>query len=144
MDGLEIIKAQFEGDQFAKQFGIVLDELSETSIKMHMVLKPQWNNLFNRPHGGVIYALADAAFSVIGNNSNNLSVALDCSITYHKSPDPGETLYVEGSRLAQSRRTGTYLFEEYIINAKGKQQIATMKSIVYRTGKPIDPNTPQE
>ena len=34
-------------------------------------------NWFSRVHGGAINALADAAFSVLANSSDNLAVALD-------------------------------------------------------------------
>jgi acyl-CoA thioesterase len=110
---------------------------------MHMHLQPRMLNLYARPHGGAIYALADAAFSVIANNSNNISVALDCAITYHNSPDPGILLEVEGELLATTRKTGSYLFKIFGITDAKKILVATMKSTVYRTGKPIDPNIPQ-
>ena len=135
---LDIVKEKFKEDRFAQNFGIVLDELTETEIKMHMVLKAKLNNLFARPHGGAIYALADAAFSVLGNNANNLSVAVECSISYHKSPEPESILFVEGKILALSRKLGTYYFELYKLDeGKNKVLIATMKSTLYRTGKQI-------
>jgi len=134
LDNLEIVREQFKSDAYANHFGIVLDALTNDTIQMHMQLKPEMNNLFARPHGGAIYALADAAFSVIANNANNLSVALDCSITYHNSPEPGEILTVHGELITGTKRTGSYLFK--IKDSKGIL-VATMKSIVYRTGKPI-------
>jgi len=36
MNNLEIIKDKFKKDSYAKEFGVVLDELTEDSIKMHM------------------------------------------------------------------------------------------------------------
>jgi acyl-CoA thioesterase len=140
MDSLELIKNKFKSDNYAKRFDIVLDALEENFVKMHMKLTPEMNNFHGRPHGGAIYALADAAFSIIGNNQNNISVALDCNIYYHASPNPGEILYVKGERLKQSQKIGTYLFTVYT-EVNGKQEkIATMTSNLYRTGKPYDPN----
>lgn len=135
---IEIVKKRFENDNFAKFLGIFLDELTENTIRMHMQLRDDMFNWFGRPHGGVIYSLADAAFSVLGNNSNNLAVALDCSITYHASPDPGTTLIVEGENLSSSRRTGSYLFKVYMEKKGARTLVATMKSVSYRTGKKID------
>jgi len=140
MDSLELIKNKFKNDNYAKKFDIVLDDLKEDFVKMHMKLTPEMNNFHGRPHGGAIYSLADAAFSIIGNNQNNISVALDCNIYYHASPNPGEILYVKGERLKQSRKIGTYLFTIYV-EVNGKQEkIATMTSNLYRTGKPHDSN----
>jgi acyl-CoA thioesterase len=140
---LEIVKKRFEGDNYARLLGIVLDELTDDTIQMHMQLREDMLNWFNRPHGGAIYALADAAFSLLGNNTNNLSVALDCSITYHASPDPGAILIVEGETLSATRRTAAFLFNVYMGKRGTRTLVATMKGVGYRTGKPIDPNIEQ-
>jgi uncharacterized protein (TIGR00369 family) len=140
MDKLEVIKEKFKNDSFAQSFGIILDELTEDTVKMHMVLKPEMNNFHGRPHGAAIYGLADAAFSVIGNNQNNISVALDCNIYYHASPEPGKNLYVIGKRINQTRKIGTYKFNLYTEENGYKVKVATMMSNLYRTGKAYDPN----
>jgi acyl-CoA thioesterase len=123
--------------------GIVLDKLTDDAIQMHMELREDMLNLFKQPHGGAIYSLADAAFSVLGNNKNNLSVALDCSITYHESAAPEGTLIVEGETLSTSRRTAVFLFKVYMEKGETRTLVATMKSVSYRTGKPIDPGIEQ-
>ncbi|MHA1149517.1 MAG: PaaI family thioesterase [Promethearchaeota archaeon] len=138
MNALELIKEKFKQDNFANHFGIILDELTETQVKMHMKLKPEMNNFHGRPHGAAIYGLADAAFSVIGNNQNNISVALDCNIYYHASPEPHDILYVKGERIKQTKKIGTYIFEVYTIINDNHHRIATMTSNLYRTGKPHD------
>ncbi len=140
---LEIVKRKFESDNYAKFLGIVLDELTDDTIQMHMQLREDMLNWFKQPHGGAIYALADAAFSVLGNNTNNLSVALDCSITYHASPDSGTMLIVEGETLSTTRRTAAFLFNVYMEKEATRTLVATMKSVSYRTGKPIDPSIEQ-
>jgi acyl-CoA thioesterase len=140
---LEIVRKRFDRDNYAKSFGIVLDELTDDTIQMHMQLREDMLNWFNRPHGGAIYSLADAAFSVLGNNSNNLGVALDCSITFSASPDPGTILIVEGETLSTTSRTAAYLFKVYMEKEGTRTLVATMKSVSYRTGKPIDPSIEQ-
>jgi len=140
---LKIVKKQFEKDNYAKSLGIVLDKLTDDTIQMHMQLREDMLNMYKRPHGGVIYSLADAAFSVLGNNKNNISVGLDCSITYHASPDPGTILIIEGKTLSHSRRTASFLFNVYMEKEGARTLVATMKSVSYRTGKPIDPNIKQ-
>jgi phenylacetic acid degradation protein PaaD len=135
---LDIARQRFAHDNYARSLGIVLDDLTHDSIRMHMQLRDDMLNWFSRVHGGAIYALADAAFSLLGNNSNNLAVALDCSITYHTSPEQGSLLVVEGEKLSASRRTGSYLFKVYMDQHGIKTIVATMKSIAYRTGMPID------
>lgn len=136
MDNLEFIKEKFKNDRFAQNFGIVLDELTENTVKMHLKLTPKMNNFNGKPHGAVIYGLADAAFSVIGNNQNIICVALNCSISYHTSPATDQILYVEGELIKQSRKIGTYMFNLYTKQNGGYQKIATMMSTLYCTGKP--------
>jgi acyl-CoA thioesterase len=140
---LEVVKKQFERDHYAKSLGIVLDELTDDTVRMHMPLREDMLNMYERPHGGIIYSLADVAFSVLGNNTNNLSVGLDCSITYHASPDPGMVLVVEGKILSNSRRTAAFLFNVYTEGEGMRTLVATMKSVSYRTGKPIDSTVEQ-
>jgi uncharacterized protein (TIGR00369 family) len=135
---IEIIKKKFESDNYAVSLGVVLDELTEDTVRMRMPLREDMLNWAGRPHGGAIYALADVAFSVLGNNTNNMSVALDCSITYHESPDPGTMLIVLGQTLSETRRTAAFLFKVYMEKEGDLTLVATMKSLVYRTGKPIE------
>jgi len=104
-----------------------------------MQLRNDMLNMFSRPHGAIMYSLADAAFSVLSNNKNNLSVALGCSIVYHASPDPGTMLVVEGEILSRSRQTAAFLFNVYMKKKGVRTLVATMKSVSYRTGKPIKP-----
>jgi len=140
MDKLELILKKFKNDNFMNKLGVKVDDLTEESVKMHMKLTPEMNNFNGRPHGAAIYSLADAAFSVIGNNQNNLSVALNSTIHYHASPDPGKILYVEGTLIKQTRKIGTYNFELYTKEGDKKTKVATMISTLYRTGRPHDPN----
>lgn len=138
MDALEIVKEKFKNDKFAQNNGCVLDELTKDAVKMHMKLKPEMNNFYGRPHGGAIYGLADVAFSIIGNNQNNISVALDCLINYHNSPESGQTLYVEGKLNTQSNKIATFFFTIYTKKDGLDTKVATMMSTLYRTGKSID------
>ena len=86
----------------------------------------------------------DAAdFSVLCNNSNTSWVALGCSISYHSGPDPGTLLVVEGETLSTTRRTASFLFKIHMEKDGTRQPVATMKSVLYRTGKPIDPEVEQ-
>ncbi|MHA1818880.1 MAG: PaaI family thioesterase [Promethearchaeota archaeon] len=139
-----IILEQFENDKFAKLLGAKVLELDENTIRMEMTLRDELNNLFAKPHGGVIYSFADIAFSILSNNRNNISVAIDCSISYHNAPLPGEKLYLLGETISISRKLSTHLFHVYAMreDEQGnnmKIKIATMKGTAYRTGKPIKP-----
>jgi hypothetical protein len=53
-------------------------------------------------------------------------------------------LVVEGETLSLNRRTAAYVFSVYSDDAAVRTLIATMKSVSYRTGRPIEPGIPQE
>jgi acyl-CoA thioesterase len=142
MDNLDIIRDKFKDDKYAQQFGIELDNLTEKTVLMHMKVREDMLNFHGTPHGGAIYSLADAAFSVIGNNQNNISVALDCTINYHAAPKVGDTLYVRGERIKQTRKIGTYLFKVFKRIEDQEKRMATMMSTLYRTGKAHESNLP--
>lgn len=138
LNQFELVKNRFETDKFAQSLGIVLDALTEQTIQMHMILREDMNNWFNRIHGGAIYSLADAAFSLLANNNRHVAVALECSITYHAGPDPESTLVVYGETLSASKRTAAYLFKVFMEKNDTRTLIATMKSVSYQTKKPIN------
>ena len=134
---IEFVKSRFEQDRYAKIFGIVLDELTENTVRMHMKLTGDMLNWFNMPHGAAIYSLADAAFSVLSNAGTNLSVALNCSITYYSSPIKESDLTVHGETIARTEQTSIFSFDVYSTKNDANILIATMKGISYRTGKSI-------
>jgi acyl-CoA thioesterase len=138
---LDIVRRRFPQDAFAGSLGITLDELLDDRVTMRMRLREDMLNWFARPHGGAVYTLADAAFSVLTNNKNNLSVAMGCSITYHASAEVGEMLVVEGEELAITGKTAGFLFRVYVERAEGRSLVATMKSVAYRTGRSIEPSS---
>jgi len=75
---------------------------------------------------------------LLANNTNNIAVALDCSITYHTSPDPETLLIVEGENLFTTRQTAAYLFKIHMKENKKLTPVATIKSVSYQTNSPID------
>ena len=48
MNKLDVITEKFKNDNYAKNYGIILDDLKENTIKMHMQLKPDMNNFNGR------------------------------------------------------------------------------------------------
>ena len=64
-------------------------------------------------------------------------MAIDCSISYHHAPQPDDILFVEEELIAESKKTGTYLFTVFSENDDLRIKIATMKGTAFRTGKTI-------
>jgi len=63
-------------DPFARWMGIGLQELRPGYSRVAMMLTPQMVNFHGIPHGGAIFALADAAFATASNSHGQTAVAL--------------------------------------------------------------------
>ncbi len=123
-----------EHDLFSKWLGIEVIEIKEGYSKIKMTLRDEMINGFGLIHGGIAFSLADSAFAFACNNRNNLSVALDTSITFTKATKPGETLTAEAKELHNGKSTGLYLIT--ITNQDG-EQVALFKGTCFRTGKSL-------
>ncbi|HEX2605720.1 MAG TPA: hydroxyphenylacetyl-CoA thioesterase PaaI [Flavisolibacter sp.] len=130
----KIVSHMMQQDLFSQWLGIEVVEVRRGYSKIKMTLRPEMINGFGIIHGGIAFSLADSAFAFACNNRNNLSVALDTSITFTKSTQPGEELTAEARELHNGRSTGLYLIT--IFNQSG-QQVALFKGTCFRTGKPL-------
>jgi acyl-CoA thioesterase len=121
-------------DAFSRWLGIEVLEVREGFCRLMMTLRDEMLNGFGVIHGGIAFSLADSAFAFACNNRNNLSVALDTSITFTKSTQPGDVLTAEARELHHGRSTGLYLVT--VTNNRG-EQVAHFKGTCFRTGKPL-------
>jgi acyl-CoA thioesterase len=123
-------------DAFSQWLGIKVLEVREGYSKIQMALREEMLNGFGVIHGGVAFSLADSAFAFACNNRNNLSMALDTSITFTKTMHPDDVLTAEAKELHNGRSTGLYHIT--ITNQKG-EAVAYFKGTCFRTGKPLIP-----
>ncbi len=123
-----------EHDLFSQWLGIEVIEIKEGYCKIVMTLRDEMINGFGIIHGGIAFSLADSAFAFACNNRNNLSVALDTSITFTKATKPGDTLTAEAKELHNGRSTGLYLIT---IHNQDGEQVALFKGTCFRTGKKL-------
>jgi acyl-CoA thioesterase len=81
----QVVTKMMEHDAFSQWLGIQVLEVKEGYSKIQMTLRPEMLNGFGVIHGGIAFSLADSAFAFACNNRNNLSLALDVSITFTKA-----------------------------------------------------------
>jgi acyl-CoA thioesterase len=129
-----VVRKMLQDDLFSQWLGIELLDVREGYCKIRMTLRNDMINGFGIIHGGIPFSLADSAFAFACNNRNNLSVALDTSITFTKATKQGEVLTAEAKELHNGRSTGLYLIT--ITNTAG-EQVALFKGTCFRTGKPL-------
>lgn len=129
-----VVSHMMKEDLFSQWLGIEVLEIREGYSRIQMTLRPEMINGFHVIHGGIAFSLADSAFAFACNNRNNLSMALDTSITFTKTTQPGDTLVAEAKELHNGKSTGLYLIT---VTNQNNQQVALFKGTCFRTGKPL-------
>jgi acyl-CoA thioesterase len=130
----EVVAHMMENDAFSQWLGIDVLEIKEGYSKIKMTVRKEMVNGFGIVHGGIPFSLADSAFAFACNNRNNLSVALDVTITFTKAVNIGDTLTAEAKEVHNGRSTGVYLIT--VMNQKN-EQVALFKGTCFRTGKAL-------
>jgi acyl-CoA thioesterase len=129
-----VVGKMMQHDLFSQWLQIKIIEIKEGYSKIKMELREEMINGFHVIHGGIIFALADSAFAFACNNRNNLSMALDCSISFNKASKPGDTLIAEAKEIHNGRSTGLYLIT---ITNQNNEHVALFKGTCFRTGKTL-------
>ena len=129
-----VVDHMMEHDAFSQWLGIQVIEVSEGSSKVKMIVRKEMVNGFGIVHGGIAFSLADSAFAFACNNRNNLSVALDVTISFMKAVNIGDELIATVSEIHNGRSTGVYLIT---IKNQKEQQVALFKGTCFRTGEQL-------
>ena len=123
-----------ENDYFSQWMQVKVLEVKEGYSRISMMVRKEMVNGFGIVHGGLPFSLADSAFAFACNNRNNLSVALDVTITFTKAVNIGDELTAEAKEFHNGKSTGVYLIT--VTNQKG-EQVAFFKGTCFRTGKAL-------
>lgn len=124
-----------QNEPFAKAMEIRLKELELGYSVVEMTYNPDhMNNIYERAHGGAVFALIDEAFETAGQTDGTIAVALNVNVTYVSSPEPGVKLRAEAQRVSQTKKTAGY---DIRVSDVSGNLVATCSALAYRTGKPI-------
>jgi acyl-CoA thioesterase len=129
-----VVNHMMENDYFSQWMGVEVLEVKEGYSKIKMTIRKEMVNGFGIVHGGLPFSLADSAFAFACNNRNNLSVALDVTITFTKAVNVADVLTAEAKEIHNGRSTGVYLIS--VFNQKD-EQVALFKGTCFRTGKQL-------
>ena len=128
----KVVNRMMQNDAFSQWMGLEVLEVREGYSKVKMTIRKEMINGFGIVHGGLAFSLADSAFAFACNNRNNISVALDVTITFTKAVHVNDVLTAEAKEYHNGRSIGVYLIS--ITNQKSKQ-VAIFKGTCFRTGK---------
>jgi acyl-CoA thioesterase len=130
----EVVQHMMAHDAFSRWLGIKVVEVKEGYSRIKMQIRQEMVNGFGIVHGGIAFSLADSAFAFACNNRNNISVALDVTISFTKAVNVNDELTAEAKEIHNGRSTGVYLIT--IIN-QNQEQVAFFKGTCFRTGKSL-------
>ena len=129
-----VVQHMMENDYFSQWMGVEVLEVKEGYSKIKMTIRKEMVNGFGIVHGGLPFSLADSAFAFACNNRNNLSVALDVTITFTKAVNIGDVLTAEAKEIHNGRSTGVYLI---IVTNQKNEVVALFNGTCFRTGKTL-------
>src|SRR5882757_11110609 len=129
-----VVSHMMENDYFSQWMGVTVLEVREGYSKIKMTIRKEMVNGFGIVHGGLPFSLADSAFAFACNNRNNLSVALDVTITFTKAVNIGDVLTAEAKEIHNGRSTGVYLIT---VTNQNDEHVALFKGTCFRTGKQL-------
>jgi acyl-CoA thioesterase len=130
----DVVNHMTDHDAFSQWMGIEVLEIKEGYSKIQMTIRKEMVNGFGIVHGGLPFSLADSAFAFACNNRNNLSVALDVTISFMKAVNVGDVLTAEAKEIHNGRSTGVYLIK---VSNQKNEQVALFKGTCFRTGKTL-------
>jgi acyl-CoA thioesterase len=125
---METMNRFIERDRFAKHLGIEILEHGPGYAKARLELNRNHLNSVGTVHGGVLFSLADAAFSVASNSHGVVAVAIQASISYLRAAGGG-VLYAVAREAALSPKLAAYSID---VQDGSGSLIALFQGTVYR------------
>ena len=126
------LEALLTSSPMVSTLGIELLGWLPGSATLRMTPTKEHANLVGSVHGGIIFALADAAFEISCNSYGRVCVALETSCHYSRPAEPEEALTAGSYEVARSRRTASYRID--VRNPAG-DVVAWYMALAYRTSR---------
>jgi len=122
------ITEKIAGDPYVKFLGINIDKVEEGYASCSVTITGDMFNFIGVVHGGLIFSVADVAFSAASNANHLPSYALDVSGSFLKTAKIGDVIVAEARLIHTTKRTGVYTMQ--VLN--NNELIATFNGTVFR------------
>ena len=99
---IQALKDFFLHDEFARQNGIEIVEISEGYARTQVRIEPRHLNAGGSVQGGVLFTLADLAFAAATNSHGTLTVTSTANITFVRGASAG-IITAQARELVDSR-----------------------------------------
>lgn len=115
-------------DRFAQLAGIEILETKAGFARTKVDITDMHKNGVDIAHGGLIFTLADMAFSVASNSHGTVALAINASIQFIR-PGTGKTLFATAEETSCGKKLATYNVQ---VMDDQNRLIATFQGMVYR------------
>lgn len=95
-------------DAYARGLGIELVDVTDDEIVVAMDVDDSHTNFLGGGHGGMVFSLADCAFSLASNSAGDPAVAIDTHLVLTAASRPGDRLEARVREVSRGRTLGTY------------------------------------
>jgi acyl-CoA thioesterase len=102
------VEEMLAGDAYAHSLGVGLVSVSDDEIVIEMVVRPEHLNFLELGHGGMVFSLADCAFSLGSNAAGDRAVAIDTHLVLTAASRLGDRLRASVAEVSRGRTLGTY------------------------------------
>ena len=130
----EIVGRMMAKDVFSQWLGVEVLEVADKQAVVRMTVRPEMMNGFGFAHGGIVFAFADSAHAFCSNSRGEISVAVDCNISY---PAPIRSGDVLTATAVEQTSTNRLAFSEITVRNQDDVIVALFRGTVYRTRKPL-------
>ena len=102
------VEAMFNDDAYAASLGIELVSVTPDRVVVALDVEERHLNFLGVGHGGMVFSLADCAFSLGSNSAGDRAVAIDTHLVLTAATSPGDRLEAAVTEVSRGRTLGSY------------------------------------
>lgn len=95
-------------DAYARRLGVELVDVQSDAITVGLEVSEAHTNFLGVGHGGMVFSLADCAFSLASNAAGEKAVAIDTHLVLTAATHPGDRLSASVAEVSRGKTLGTY------------------------------------
>ena len=104
---IETLKKYFSRDAFAELCGIEIVEVGPGTAGVRLVVDKRHLNGLGMVHGGVLFTLADMAFTAAVHSRGKSAVAVNTTISFMKAGRT-DVIFAQAREVSRNRKLATY------------------------------------
>lgn len=103
-----MVAGLLDADPYARSIGVELVDVTAVAITVGLEVSDSHTNFLGVGHGGVVFSLADCAFSLASNYAGDRAVAIDTHLVLTSATRPGDRLEAVVEEVSRGKTLGTY------------------------------------